>query len=483
MLVCLDRHFDCYGCANQGLVGAWLDTTGLEIALAKDNRSRTPKDRAFLEFMKTGWSDMPSKISVNKEANEAAQEKREQLMKAFPDQLILIESGSSKTRSNDTHYRFRPSTEFTQLTSWGSSTVEGSLLVLDSKNDSVKLFIRPTADEDSDEFFANTEIGEFWVGPRPNLEQVEKQLEIEVVDLKDFDADKKYLTIENESLAEFLSEQRIIKNSWEISEIKKAVDATKQGFENLISSIPAAGIRGERVLETAFFEKARLLGHDLGYETISASGNHANILHWTKNDGDIRADQLVLVDAGVEVDSLYTADITRTMPISGKFNKPQREIYEIVLEAADAAFTVCKPGNLFRDMHNEAMKVIARHCERLEIIPVTAEESLLPENQYHRRWMVHGTGHHLGLDVHDCAQARKEMYLDTELKPGMVFTIEPGLYFHQNDQLAPKEFRGIGIRIEDNVAITETGHDWLSKEIPRTVQEVEDWMKSIWDGN
>jgi Xaa-Pro aminopeptidase len=448
-----------------------------------DNRSRTPKDKAFLEFMKTGWSDVSAEVSVDAEANKVARQKRQELIQAFPDKLLLIPAGNPKTRSNDTHYRFRPSTEFTQLTNWGSQTVEGSMLVIDTKQKTVRLYIRPTADEDSDEFFANSEIGEFWVGPRPNLEQVEKLLEIETVDLAEFDEKKKYLTPDDDALAEVLAEQRIIKSPWEIAQIKKAVDATKEGFENLIASIPSANKRGERVLETAFFQKARLFGHDLGYETIAASGNHANILHWTKNSGDINRGDLVLVDAGVEVDSLYTADITRTMPISGKFSEQQREIYEVVQEAADAAFAVCKPGNLFRDMHNEAMKVIAKHCERWGIIPVSAEESLLPENQFHRRWMVHGTGHHLGLDVHDCAQARKEMYLDTELKPGMVFTIEPGLYFHQNDSLAPKEFRGIGVRIEDNVAINETGYDWLSESIPRTVSEVESWMESIWDGN
>lgn len=448
-----------------------------------DNRTRTPKDKAFLEFMKTGWSDVSSEVLVDAEANQIAHQKRQELIQAFPNKLILIPAGTPKTRSNDTHYRFRPTTEFTQLTNWGSQTVEGSMLVIDTEQGSVKLYIRATADKNSDEFFANSEIGEFWVGPRPNLDQVAKLLEIETVDLGEFDEDRKYLTPEDDSLAEFLSEQRIIKSQWEIAQIKIAVDATKEGFENLIASIPEANKRGERVLETAFFQKARLFGHDLGYETIAASGNHANILHWTKNTGDINKGDLVLVDAGVEVDSLYTADITRTMPISGKFNKQQKEIYEVVQEAADAAFAVCKPGNLFRDMHNEAMKVIAKHCERWGIIPVSAEESLLPENQFHRRWMVHGTGHHLGLDVHDCAQARKEMYLDTELKPGMVFTIEPGLYFHQNDSLAPEEFRGIGVRIEDNVAITETGYDWLSESIPRTVSEVESWMESIWDRN
>ena len=452
--------------------------------MTADNRSRTPKDQAFLEFMKTGWSDINAQVSPNQPAIQEAKHKREELMDAFPDQLILIGAGKAPTRSNDTHYKFRPSTEFTQLTNWGSSTVEESVLVLDSKQKISTLYLRPTADKDSDEFFANTEIGEFWVGPRPDLNQVEKLLEIETKPLSELDSlSGKKIDLSNAELKQFLSEQRIIKSQWEVSEIKNAVEATKEGFENLITKIPDASKRGERALETAFFQKARLLGNDLGYETIAASGNHANILHWTKNDGDITPGELVLVDAGIELDSLFTADITRTLPISGKFSQVQKEIYDVVLEAADAAFEVCKPGNRFRDMHNEAMKVIAQHCERWGILPVSAEESLKSENQQHRRWMVHGTGHHLGLDVHDCAQARKEMYLDTELKPGMVFTIEPGLYFHENDELAPKEFRGTGIRIEDNVAITETGYNWLSSSIPRTTSEVETWMQSIWDRN
>ncbi len=451
--------------------------------MAGDNRSRTPKDKAFLEFMKTGWSEAEAQVQIDPAANQTAYEKRAQLIDAFPGRTIVIDAGNAKQRSNDTHYRFRPNTEFTQLTNWGSRAVEGSILVIDSAEKTSKLFIRPSADKDSDEFFANSEIGEFWVGPRPDLAQVEKLLGIQTFDLKDFQPIENQLTVEDDELKQFLSEQRIVKSSWEIEQIEKAVEATKDGFENLISKIPAAGKRGERALEAAFFEKARLHGHDLGYETIAASGNHANILHWTKNTGDIKTGELVLVDAGVEMDSLFTADITRTLPISGSFSAVQKEIYEVVLEAADAAFAVCKPGNLFRDMHNEAMRVIAKHCQRWGIIPVSAEESLKPENQYHRRWMVHGTGHHLGLDVHDCAQARKEMYLDTVLKPGMVFTIEPGLYFHQNDQLAPPNFRGIGVRIEDNVAITEDGYRWLSEGIPRTVVEVEQWMKSIWDGN
>ena len=141
--------------------------------------------------MKTGWSETPTEVFPDKEANEAAANRRVQLMEAFPDDLILIPASVAVVRSNDTNYRYRPSTEFTQLTNWGSQTVEGSLLVLDSKNNECTLFMRPSADKDSDEFFANSEIGEFWVGPRPDLQQVAALLNIETADINKFDAEKK----------------------------------------------------------------------------------------------------------------------------------------------------------------------------------------------------------------------------------------------------------------------------------------------------
>jgi Xaa-Pro aminopeptidase len=125
------------------------------------------------------------------------------------------------------------------------------------------------------------------------------------------------------------------------------------------------------------------------------------------------------------------------------------------------------------------MKVIAQKTADWGILPVSAEESLDENKQFHRRWMVHGTSHHLGIDVHDCAQARKEMYLDAELEEGMIFTIEPGLYFHEDDLLAPKEFRGIGIRIEDDVLVTATGVENLSRALPRDPDEIEAWMAKL----
>jgi Xaa-Pro aminopeptidase len=162
--------------------------------------------------------------------------------------------------------------------------------------------------------------------------------------------------------------------------------------------------------------------------------------------------------------------------VNGKFSPAQRKVYDAVLEAADAVFAIAKPGVKFRELHATAMKVIAAKAAEWGLMQLTAEESLKPENQHHRRWMVHGTSHHLGLDVHDCAQARRELYLEQELKPGMIFTIEPGLYFQPDDLLVPEELRGIGVRIEDDVLVTETGVENLSAALPRKAEDVEAWM-------
>ena len=449
-----------------------------------ETRSRTPHSKEFLDYISSGWADKAvNKLSTDKVA-PFAKKRREAVAKAFPGKIVVIEAGAPKTRSNDTEYRYRPHAAFTHLTGWGSRTVADSVLVIDTKQNKDILFLRPTAGKDSDEFFANSAIGEFWVGARPTLEEISSLLDIETKDLAQLDAylegaDK--LDLENQELAQFVSELRLIKDSYEIEQMRIAVAASVSGFEDIVRVLPkSVGIpKGERVIETAFFARARQEGNDLGYDTIAAAGKNACVLHWISNDGEVKPNELVLVDAGVEVDSLYTADITRTLPVSGKFTSAQKEIYLAVLEAADAAFAIAKPGIKFREIHAAAMKVIAQKTADWGILPVSAEESLDEDKQFHRRWMVHGTSHHLGIDVHDCAQARKEMYLDAELQEGMVFTIEPGLYFHEDDLLAPKEFRGIGIRIEDDVLVTATGVENLSRALPRDPDAIEAWMAKL----
>ena len=344
------------------------------------------------------------------------------------------------------------------------------------------LYFLPTAGRETDEFFANPAIGEFWVGPRPGLTEVAEVLDIKTASIKDFPKALKLLgkplTLKSPKLLRATATLRFIKDDYEIEQMREAVNITISGFGDIVRAIPTAtsSTRGERFIETAFFARARQEGYDIGYETIAAAGANACVLHWTRNDGEVKNGDLILVDAGVELDSYYTADITRTIPVNGKFSAAQKRVYDAVLEASDAAFAIAKPGVKFRDIHNAAMQVIAQKVAEFGLLPVTAAESLLPENQYHRRFMVHGTSHHLGMDVHDCAQAKREHYQDGILQPGMIFTIEPGLYFHQNDLLVPKELRGIGVRIEDDVLVTKDGVENLSAELPRTTAGIEAWF-------
>jgi Xaa-Pro aminopeptidase len=449
------------------------------------NRTTTPLSREFLDYISSKWAT-PEKPATRKDPVASfAKARRQKVAESFAGKLMVIKAGAPKTRSNDTEYRYRPHAAFAHLTGWGSKTVPDSVLVIDARDKTKEiLFLRPTAGKDSDEFFANPTIGEFWVGSRPTLEEISQLLEIETRDLAELDqylGDTAVIDLNDAELAQFVSELRLIKDSYEIEQMRLAVAASISGFEDVVKVLPqSVGIaKGERLIETTFFQRARLDGNDIGYETIAAAGKHACILHWIINDGEVKASDLVLLDAGVEVDSLYTADITRTLPVSGKYSDAQRKIYLAVLEAADAAFAIAKPGVLFRDMHAAAMKVIAQKTSEWGILPISAEESLDVSKQFHRRWMVHGTSHHLGIDVHDCAEARRDMYLDAELREGMVFTIEPGLYFHEDDLLAPKEFRGIGVRIEDDVLVTKDGVENLSRALPRTPDEIEAWMASL----
>jgi Xaa-Pro aminopeptidase len=285
----------------------------------------------------------------------------------------------------------------------------------------------------------------------------------------------------DDELAQATAEARLIKDSYEIDQMRRAVAATVKGFERVVRALPQAlaETRGERVIESHFESGARIDGNGIGYETIAAAGHHATTLHWIRNTGPVRHGDLLLLDAGIEVESLYTADVTRTIPISGRYSAVQRRVWEAVVDAADAAFAAAVPGNLFRSVHDAAMRVIAERLEEWGLLPVTAAEALSPDGQQHRRWMVHGTSHHLGLDVHDCAAARAALYLDGRLEPGMVFTIEPGLYFKPEDLAVPEEYRGIGCRCEDDVLITADGCENLSAALPRRADAIEAWMARL----
>jgi Xaa-Pro aminopeptidase len=282
----------------------------------------------------------------------------------------------------------------------------------------------------------------------------------------------------DKALAVSLSEMRLLKDAQEVKELSAAIASTFRGFEDVIAGLREA--KTERTVEGVFGLRARVEGNDVGYGTIAASGAHACVLHWTRNDGPLKKGDLLLLDAGVEGNSLYTADITRTLPISGTFTKEQREIYELVFEAQEQAIAAVKPGNDFMEPNRVAMRVLAQGLQRLGILKVSAEEALKDEHQFYKRYSLHNVSHMLGLDVHDCAQARQEAYKYGKLQPGMVLTVEPGLYFQLDDLTVPSRYRGIGVRIEDDVVVTARGCKNLSADIPRKVKDVEAWMKRVW---
>lgn len=489
------------------------------------NRARFTTDE-FRAFVKQGWAPRSSQRPTLAESARYAAARRDAVSAAYPGERLIIPAGGLKVRSNDTDYVFRPHSAFAHLTGLGADREPDAVLVLEPRFDTdgdpagheSVLFFKPLADRDSDEFFDDSRYGEFWVGARPSLEDIEAELGLSARDISEFadaavkdagqivirmvrDADRSLTAeldtsrIENgqaeesmaeqdDELAHDLSHLRMIKDEWEIQQMRDAVDATKVGFEAVIADLPRAieEGRGERWVEGVFGLHARHQGNGVGYDSIAAAGDHANTLHWIKNTGDIDEGDLILLDAGVEVDSLFTADITRTLPASGTFSDAQREIYDAVYAAQEAGLAAVKPGNKFSDVHAAAIRVIAEHLDAWGLLPegISVEDTLDKEHgQYHRRWMVHGTSHHLGIDVHDCALATREEYMDADLEPGMILTVEPGLYFKADDLLAPERFRGIGVRIEDDVLVTEDGHENLSAHMPRTADDVEAWIAHI----
>ncbi len=442
-------------------------------------RAQRPNSEAFKRFVTEQWAEPEPGLPPRLAAASYAAERRVSLSAHFPGVRIVVPAGDLKPRANDTDYRFRPSSDFAYLTGLGADQEPGAVLVMEpsSHGHDATLYLIPPARRDSEGFYSDARRGEFWIGRRPGLEEFAAMTGLSTRALVDLPKGLRVSGQPTSAVARALSEARMVKDDYEVAQMRDAVAATIAGFERVVRELPRAVAhkRGERVVEATFDGHAREEGNAVGYDTIAASGSHATTLHWISNDGAVREGDLLLLDAGVEVESLYTADLTRTLPIGGTFSEVQRRVYEVVLEAADAAFAAAKPGAKFRDAHDAAMLVIERRLGEWGIVPKSDEA----EAGLYRRWMVHSTSHHLGLDVHDCAAARRDMYLDGELEPGMVFTIEPGLYFKEDDLAVPAELRGIGIRIEDDVLVVEGGVENLSVALPRRPDDIEAWMRGL----
>ncbi|MFC9245210.1 aminopeptidase P family protein [Streptomyces sp. NPDC057136] len=455
------------------------------------------------ENMKSGWADTELHGLEPIAQAEYTAARRAALSARFPGERLVIPSGNLKTRSNDTEYAFRASTEYAYLT--GDQTHD-SVLVLEPKGSGdeagheATVYLLPRSDRENGEFWLNGQ-GELWVGRRHSLAEAEQVLGIPAKDVRELPAalteatgpvrnvrghdagietalTDKVTAERDEELRVQLSEARLVKDAFEIAELQKACEITARGFEDVVKVLDKAEATSERYIEGTFFLRARIEGNDIGYGSICAAGPHATTLHWVRNDGAVRSGELLLLDAGVETNDLYTADVTRTLPISGTFTPLQRKIYDAVYEAQEAGIAAVKPGADYRDFHDAAQRVLAEKLVEWGLLGDLAVDKVL-ELGLQRRWTLHGTGHMLGMDVHDCAAARTEAYVNGVLEPGVCLTVEPGLYFQADDLTVPEEYRGIGVRIEDDILVTEDGNRNLSDQLPRRSDEVEAWMAQL----
>lgn len=446
----------------------------------------------LLELMATGWSERADELPEPSPGAAPRATRRAALAARFPGEWLVVPTGGYQVRANDTEFRFRPGTEFAHLV---GSHQPDAVLVVDPDGEAV-LYQAPTMDRTTPAFFTDRTYGELWVGPRPSLPSTSALLGIEARPLEEldklagtaarvvrgYDARVEALFEADEEgdgeLTSFLSELRLVKDEHEVGQLQVAVDATVLGFEDVVRRLAEAKATSERWIEGVFGLRARVEGNDVGYGSICAAGSHACTLHWTDNDGPVRDGDLVLLDMGVEGHEFYTADVTRTLPVNGTFTPRQRQVYDLVFQAQEAAFAACRPGADFLDPHRAAMRVLAHGLVELGVLD-DAETALAEDDQRYRRWTLHGVSHMLGIDVHDCSHARDETYRHGSLVEGHVLTLEPGLYFQPDDLMVPADLRGIGVRIEDDVVVTADGCRNLSAALPRSSTDVEAWMAGL----
>jgi len=268
-----------------------------------------------------------------------------------------------------------------------------------------------------------------------------------------------------------LHEMRLIKSPADLALLRRACEISAEAH---VAAMRACrpGMNEcelEAVVEYVF---RRYGAASPAYPSIVGAGANGTILHYTENDAPVKDGDLVLIDAGCEYQG-FSADITRTFPAKRVFSRPQRAIYELVLSAQLAALGEVRPGARFEDYHNRALRVLVEGLVALGLLDGPPDEAIA--NETYKRLYMHRTGHWLGADVHDVGR-----YLidgaSRPLEPGMVLTVEPGLYIDEDDAKAPAEYRGIGVRIEDDVLVTATGHEVLTGGVPKTVGEIESLM-------
>ena len=415
------------------------------------------------------------------------------------DSIAIIASAPEATRSNDTHYRYRQNSDFYYLT--GFDEPESIAVITPGKEHKYALFVRPRDPE-----------REIWDGRRAGVEGAQSihgadaayatgEFEEKLADLLN-GAKNLYYCIGNENAeldtkivkqiarmralarkginapqavidtGAILHEMRLIKSDEEIALMQRAADITAEAHcEAMKNARPGMNEYEIEALIEYVFRRNGASGP--AYNSIVGGGPNATVLHYINNDATLRDGDLLLVDAGAEYRS-YASDITRTFPVNGRFTQAQRDIYDLVLETQLACIKMTRPGVSMDELKNHSIEMLTEGMVRLGLLQ--GETKQLIEEEKYKQFYMHGLGHFLGIDVHDAGR----YYTDGEsrrLESGMVITVEPGIYVAQNTENIPDKYRGIGVRIEDDVLVTADGNRVLSSKAPKQVEEIEQLME------
>ena len=421
------------------------------------------------------------------------QRRRAKLAAAMGGAVAIVPTAPERVRSRDSHYPYRFDSYFYYLT--GFSEPESALVIVAGDSARSILFCRERDPEreiwDGFRFGPDAARSAFGVDEAHPIADLDKMLPDLLANREaiysPIGADAAWDTRVNgwinqvrarvrsgvtapreiRDVCGLLDEMRLVKGGEEIAVMRRAAAITA-GAHRRAMRVTRPG-RAEYEIEAELLHEFRLHGAQApAYTPIVAGGERACVLHYVQNDGVLRDGDLLLIDAGCELDG-YASDLTRTFPVNGRFSSAQREIYELVLAAQAAAITAVKPGNRWDAPHQAAVKVIAQGLIDLKLIKGSLAQAI--ETEAYRRFYMHRTGHWLGLDVHDAGDYKHGGEWRA-LAPGMMLTVEPGCYIRAGEGV-PERFAGIGVRIEDDVLVTEGGSEVLTGNAPKTIDEVE----------
>ncbi len=422
--------------------------------------------------------------------------RRKALLDAMPDDsALLLPTNPERTRSNDTEYPFRPASDFWYVT--GYDEPEAWAVLKNNGTDTpYTLFVLPKDPEKevwtgirhgpegaverfgADQAFEVTEfdskLGELLEDVRELYFGFGRHPEVEPAVLSVLNRVRKGrkpglgpATIRDSH--DFLAEFRIRKTDEELALMREGARVTAEAHVEAMQQV-RPGMREYEIQALIEYVFRRNGAWGWAYQSIVAAGANACILHYVKNETEFADGDLMLIDAGAEIDG-YATDVTRTSPVNGKFTGPQRALYELVLQAQTDACAATVTGATIDGIHEGVVKTLTQGMIDLKLLKGSLDENL--EEEHYKRYYMHRTSHWLGLDVHDVGRYTLHTGDARELAPGMVITIEPGLYVPPGDTKAPKRFRGLGIRIEDDVLVTKKGNENLTAAIPKTIDDIE----------